>query len=145
MIGNRWAHCDAGLPDRDADDRLDFARGQRGRDARGFRLGGAEPSHARVRADARHRRLVVHGRPTLAGSMPFPLWLYGRSDLDYVRGIRLRTPEHALMRVQYLAGRRKRPPARPDGYSNCEGAYQRVNYGAGAGSCPGPQAQGTAR
>jgi hypothetical protein len=70
--------------------------------------------------------------PSLAGSMPFPLWLYGRSDLDYVRGmVRLRTAEHALMRVQYLAGRRKRPPARPDGYSDYEGAYQRVNYGAG--------------
>jgi hypothetical protein len=70
--------------------------------------------------------------PGLHGMLPFPYWLYSRSNLEYVRGmIRPRTVRHAVIRAQYLAGRGKRPPARPDGFYDYERVYRQINYEAG--------------
>lgn len=50
---------------------------------------------------------------------PFPFWLYGESDLDYVRNLpSLRAVNHSMRRIEMLLGLRAR--ARADGYNDYE-------------------------
>lgn len=52
-------------------------------------------------------------------SYPFPFWLYGDSDLDYVLNLpSLRTVNHAMRRIEMLLGWRGR--SRADGYNDYE-------------------------